>query len=198
MKKRNLLLMLAAVMFSSCYISVPFQGLARGRNAPALKVEEWLNATQPVELNAPRSRPILLEFWSSDCPPCVAEIPRIKAIRQAYGDALETISVHVSLKPEPAQDRAPIEAFLRKHAITYPVGIDQSGKQWKNYEFSHLPHAVILDENLQVRWSGNLLLYDLEHALRKTIGKPEQTVELPAALREQKVVCEDGVCRAPN
>ncbi len=52
-----------------------------------------LNGKQ-VELSAFKGKYVLLDFWATWCPPCMAKIPFLKDIRKKYpADKLEMISV---------------------------------------------------------------------------------------------------------
>jgi thiol-disulfide isomerase/thioredoxin len=189
---------LVLVPFGGCYLSVPFDGLAKGDQAPPLTVDTWFNAPtdRPVRLDDLAGTPVLLEFWSKDCGPCRSNIPKIKSIAEAYGDALRVVTVHVSLDKTQQQVPEEIGQFVQHNNITFPVGIDQHGDLWKHYQFGYLPHAVILDESSRVMWSGNLVAWSLKNGLRDALGEPEREIADPerSEAPEDHVDCEDGVC----
>ena len=45
-----------SLALSGCYVTVPFQGLPRGAEAPPLEVESWVNAESSMDVDAPRER----------------------------------------------------------------------------------------------------------------------------------------------
>lgn len=94
-----------------------------------------------------------------------------------------------------------IRAFVEKAGITYPVAIDQSGKQWERFKFHYLPHMVLLDDEGRVRWSGNLYVHDAERVVNKVFGAGERTTvattgdaAIDAAAQGGEEHCEGGVC----
>ena len=138
-----------------------------------------------------------MEFWSKDCPPCVKNLPRIKRIERDYPE-LRVVTVHVSLrKDDSTQDAEEVRAFAREADIHYPVGVDQSGDCWQEFEFDYLPHAVLFDAEGRVVWSGNLFVHNIEKVVRRRLGPPPvesaapfESIDLGGEGR-----CEGGVCR---
>lgn len=83
--------------------------------APAVMAFELprLDASRFVALSEFAGRPVLVNFWSSDCPPCVHEMPLLDAQRQRH-TGLAFIGVAVD-------ERHQALAFVQRH----PVGLLQ-------------------------------------------------------------------------
>jgi peroxiredoxin len=66
-----------------------------------------------------RGRFVLLDFWATWCPPCVAEIPELNAVwERVQGRDVEVLAVSV--------DELAIEElarWVREHEIAYPVAL---------------------------------------------------------------------------
>ena len=186
-------------ILQGCHARALVDGLSADTAAPDLGISAWLNTGgRPVSLKDLRGRPVIVEFWSKDCPPCVKNLPRIKRIAAGYRGDVALLTVHVSLdRDEPNQDRAAIEAFLKEAGVSYPVGIDGGGRQWSRYDFHYLPHMVVVDARGRVRWSGNLYVHDAEKVVRRVLGEPGNATHavesdgIPAAPVGE---CEGGVC----
>lgn len=53
-----------------------------------------------IELKALKGRPVLVTFWATDCPSCVAEIPQLIDLYQRYHCAgLEIIAIAMAYDP---------------------------------------------------------------------------------------------------
>lgn len=81
-------------------IGVFTDGLTPGSIPPALPDVEWINTEQslPISLEALKGSPVLLEFWSSECGPCVQSIPKIERLKKAYqSKGLQVVSIHLTL-----------------------------------------------------------------------------------------------------
>jgi thiol-disulfide isomerase/thioredoxin len=192
--KNTLMTAIFAMAFGGCYATVLTDGLPKGSTPPDLGIRGWINAEGLAERH---DGPVLVEFWSKDCPRCVKNLPRIKRIQQEYTQ-LRVMTVHVSLeRGDATQDAHAVRAFAAQAGITYPVGVDQSGACWKDFDFGYLPHAVLLDEEGRVTWSGNLFVHNIERVVRRRLGPPpvESEVAVESIDLGGEGACEGGVCR---
>jgi thiol-disulfide isomerase/thioredoxin len=166
-----LALALCGVLLAGCALTAPFEGLEVGETGPELDIAAWLNVPGGVlRLSDVRGRPVLLQFWSMDDPATMRHLDTLRTIHERYARDLRLVSVHVDINKSSApQDPGRVRAFLVREAITFPVGIDKRGVAYTTYQFTHLPHAVLLDEHGNVTWSGHLVTYDLEPAVKRML-----------------------------
>lgn len=64
-----------------------------------------------------RGKVVVLDFWATNCPPCIKEIPHLLAIQKANADSLQVIGLHVG----DDEDRQKVPEFTTKLNITYPL-----------------------------------------------------------------------------
>lgn len=57
---------------------------------------------------------ILINFWATWCPPCIAEMPSIQKLYNDYGDKIELLLVS-------QEEESIIEKFLNKHDYTFKI-----------------------------------------------------------------------------
>lgn len=67
-----------------------------------------------VDFNAFKGKKIVINFWATWCPPCVAEMPSMQALYDDYGDQVVFIFVT-------NEDKATVSTFLQKNDYTFPV-----------------------------------------------------------------------------
>lgn len=109
---------------------------------PALGFElPRLDGSAFVRLDDYRGRPVLLNFWSSDCPPCVAEMPLLfEQARRHPGLSFLGIAI---------DQRAAATRFLAQRAPTYPQLIALQAPDVLLRRFGNrrgaLPFTVVLD-----------------------------------------------------
>jgi len=63
-----------------------------------------------------RGKYVFLDCWASWCGPCVAEIPNVKALREATKDRTDFLLLGISLD----RDRDAFKAALKKHGMDWP------------------------------------------------------------------------------
>jgi thiol-disulfide isomerase/thioredoxin len=114
-----------------------------GDRSPALDIEELLNAPADASptLEALRGNIVVLEFWATWCAPCIAEIPRLNALREAFRDRGV---VFISVTQE---SREIVERFQRttKTPIDGWIGLDRDGSLSEAFGIRLLPQTVVLD-----------------------------------------------------
>ncbi len=109
----------------------------RGKPAPDLELLDIDG--KPVSLAALKGRTVLLDFWTTWCPPCQWDSPSIEKLSQKYGGKdLAIISISVG------EERAVVEKFLKKHPRTYPVILSSENEMPRPYDINVLPTYLII------------------------------------------------------
>lgn len=78
-----------------------------------------------VDLEKLRGKVVLIDFWATWCPPCVANVPDlVKLYDKLHARGFEIIGISLD------QDKAATEAFLKEAKVSWPQYFD--GKGWSN------------------------------------------------------------------
>ena len=65
-----------------------------------------------------RGKVVILDFWATYCPPCIEEIPHLKALQAKYGpDDLLVVGLHVGGD----EDKPKVPEFVERLKITYSL-----------------------------------------------------------------------------
>ncbi|HBY66983.1 MAG TPA: thiol-disulfide oxidoreductase [Flavobacteriaceae bacterium] len=72
-----------------------------------------------VDFTSSEGKVVLLNFWATWCPPCIAEMPSLQKLYDEYGDRVDFYLV-TSEKPETVQ------RFMEKKGYTFPIYIQQT------------------------------------------------------------------------
>lgn len=89
---------------------------------PAAESELWrLELGTPegamLSLAALRGKPLLLNFWATWCPPCVAELPLLSSFYQEHKvNGWQVVGLAVD-------QLAPVKQFLNQKSVTFPVAM---------------------------------------------------------------------------
>ena len=92
-----------------------------------------------------KGRVVMLDFWATWCPPCVAEVPGIVKAYQKYRDRGFEI-LGISLDQANSLDR--VRAFMGKYGMSWRQVYD--GKYWQAriarfYGIDSIPRAFLVD-----------------------------------------------------
>ena len=151
------------------------QPLKTGEPAPPLALEQTVPAGMNTAWAALRGKPVVLEFWSTWCANCVAEIRHLNELTKNF-PGIQFISV----TDEPL---AVVEPFLATQPILGWVGIDHQGATFKTYAVEARPQTILMDKDGVLR--GILHPAQVDDAVLTDLveGRPLQTHRLNAPLR---------------
>lgn len=101
-------------------------------------------SSSAIAFSSFKGKVVLVNFWATWCPPCVAEMPHFSAIANAYPKDLVVVGISVDNPP------TPVKQFLKRHAVQYPIGLQNEGLQRVFGELPAIPTTFVLDRELRV------------------------------------------------
>lgn len=99
------------------YLTVFSEGLGK---APDITVKTAQG--ESIQLNKPM-KPVLVNFWATTCPGCIAEMPHLAQMKQKFGDKFELVAV--SMNYDPAEQ---VQKFIAKNPYPFSFVRDSDGK----------------------------------------------------------------------
>jgi thiol-disulfide isomerase/thioredoxin len=122
-----------------------------------------------VDMSKLKDKVVLVEFWSTTCGPCIAEMPTVKAAYEKLHErGFEVVAISLDDK------ETALRRFIKEKELPWPQHFD--GKGWENrfavrYGIFSIPTTWLVDKR------GNLrdinARFDLEHRVTALLG--EQT-----------------------
>ncbi len=134
-------------------------------NLEHLKVETWLNTSEPVSLTALRGRVVVVEAFQMLCPGCVSHgLPQAQRVHRTFSrEHVVVLGLHSVFEHHQAQGVVSLKAFLHEYRVPFPVAVDAPSEQGR------LPQTM---SAFQFGGTPTLLLFDKNGALRKqTLGE---------------------------
>jgi peroxiredoxin len=133
--------------------------LGEGEKAPVFKLrkldQELFKLDEVAyagkEKSWAKKRPILIDFFRTDCGPCMNAMPELVQIYKDYKDkGLEVLLIALL---EEDNGRAKLEAYLGKSNLPFPVVVDETEHVAKKYlgPTAPLPSTFLIDREGTIR-----------------------------------------------
>ncbi|MFT4733453.1 MAG: thiol-disulfide isomerase/thioredoxin [Algoriphagus sp.] len=103
-----------------------------------------------INLRDYKGKKVIINFWATWCPPCIAEMPSMQALYDDFGE--ETVFLFVT-----DDDKSPVEKFTTRHSYTFPI-YQSISQRPKALEGNTLPTTFLVDEN------GSILIHKVGSA----------------------------------
>jgi thiol-disulfide isomerase/thioredoxin len=117
--------------------AAPSTDLDPGDPAPPVTFE-WLDGREPTAMSELVTDPVVLNFWSSACAPCLSEMPAFDAVHRST-DGVAFVGVDVSDTEEAGT------AMVERTGVSYPNARDPRGELLAAFGGVALPYTVVLD-----------------------------------------------------
>ena len=140
----------------------------RIRNELAAKPAPELNVVDidghTVSLSSFKGKTVLLDFWTTWCPPCRADAPALDKLYKKYS-AQDLMIVGISVN----EDRSVVEKFLKDHPHSFPVVLTTENEMPRAYQIGAFPTYIVIDRNGAIASAvdGDQGFSDLRKLLKK-------------------------------
>ncbi|MDZ5710626.1 peroxiredoxin family protein [Jeotgalibacillus haloalkalitolerans] len=114
-----------------------------GNTVPSVEVTTLDGET--VNLADYRGKKVILNFWATWCPPCMAEMPHMQEYyeNEAGEQNVEILAVNLTSKDN-GMDR--IESFVEDYELTFPILLDETGAMGDEFQAFFIPTTYLIDE----------------------------------------------------
>jgi peroxiredoxin len=113
--------------------------LKKGTETPDFRLPSLTG--EEVDLASHRGRVVLLNFWATWCPPCVAEMPSLERLHRALGpEGLTVLTISAD------EDEEDLREFVARYDLSLPVLLDPGGRTAAAaYRTTGYPETFLLD-----------------------------------------------------
>ena len=111
-----------------------------------------------------RGQPVVLNFWASWCPACVAEMPDFETVHGIFGDQVQFIGADLQ-----DRDREGAQKLVDQTGVSYTLIEDAEGELYVFFGGIAMPTTVFIDSdgNVVDTHSGTIFAADLEAKIRE-------------------------------
>jgi len=164
--RRLLLPALFALLASAAPASAQDVGLPIGSTPEAAQVEDLDGNAVDLARYVGR-KPVLIQFWATWCPICEALEPKLAAVKQRHGDAIDIVIVAVGVNQTPRS----IRRHTASHPLAGPVFFDGRGRAVRAFRAPSTSYVVALDAQGRVVYTGVGEEQDLMAAANRAVRK---------------------------
>ncbi len=102
-------------------------------------------------------KPVVLNFWAAQCPPCRVEMPEFDHAWQAARDRVLLVGLDVGPLIN-LGTRAEGEALAQELGVTYPVGTTSDATVMQRYQVLGMPSTLFITTQSEIvrQWTGSL------------------------------------------
>lgn len=122
-----------------------------------------------VNLSSFEGKPVILNFWTSWCTYCRAEMPHFEEAYKQYGDQIQFIMLNAVKSEKNAEDG---RNFINSSGYTFPVFYDTDGKATTLYSIRGFPATIFIDKD------GKIVERSLGELTREKLNENIQKLEI--------------------
>jgi cytochrome c biogenesis protein CcmG, thiol:disulfide interchange protein DsbE len=144
--------LVVAVTLGAQMIGADSSRSVSGDPAPELSFEMFDGST--ASMADYEGRPVVVNFWASWCPPCVAEMPDLETVHQEFADEVAFLGINTQDTPDAATDLA------ERTGVTYDLAHDPDGQLFQAFGGFGMPTTLFVsaDGLITERHTGILTL----------------------------------------
>lgn len=142
--------------------------LEAGESAPHWKLSRVNGAQDEVSLDKFIGKVVVIDFWSTSCPPCLMQIPSLQFVQREFLDDVVVVGVAVG-----GESPAQLQQFAKNRSIEYIIAPDLRGVTATAYNVSRLPTLFIVgrDGKIVTSHEGFWESEQLFQTIRKEVSK---------------------------
>ncbi len=99
---------------------------------------------EQLELAEFGDRPVVLNFFASWCPTCIAELPDFQTVSQTFANDVQFLGLSVQDQPELSLQ------LLAETGVTFPTGLDTPGDVFAQFGGLGMPTTVFISADGEV------------------------------------------------
>ena len=123
-----------------------------------------------LTINDLKGKPTLINFWFTNCKPCIDEMPALNKIKAQFKDSVNFVAITYETKEK-------VLDFLKKHDYTF-TQIADARKFTDELKMNSFPVNIFLDKNGIVRDIQNGIPYESLGKKQMKIGDGKRFIEI--------------------
>ncbi len=120
-----------------------------------------------ISLDDLKGKVVLLDFWGTWCPPCVASLPSLRELNKRYSKHETFVMLGISSDG----DENKWSNFIVREKMVWPQYLDRQRAVQRAFKVNAFPTYIVLDHEGIIRFRSSGASFDKEAALSQAIEK---------------------------
>lgn len=120
-----------------------------------------------ISLDDLKGKVVLLDFWGTWCPPCVASVPSLRDLNKKYSKHEAFVMLGISSDGDEDKWRD----FIVKEKMVWPQFLDRERAVQRAFRVNSFPTYIVLDHEGIIRFRTSGMSFEREAALSEAINK---------------------------
>jgi peroxiredoxin len=117
------------------------QSLGIGYSAPAFKLNDLDNKS--TALSSYSGKAVFITFWTTSCPPCLAELPYIQELNLDWSNRDDVVILTVNM----GEDGGTVRNFMQTNNYSFPVLLDSQFAVSELYLIQYTPTSILIEKD---------------------------------------------------
>ena len=133
------LILTSVLLVGGCTARAP-QPPKVGKPAPEFQLPNLEG--QSISLGDFRGKSVLINFWTTWCPPCRSEMPYIQEVYEEWSDkGLVVLAIDIG------ESSSKVENFMQNYNLSFPVLLDSNQNVALKYRIRAIPTTFFIDKD---------------------------------------------------
>jgi len=120
-----------------------------------------------ISLDDLKGKVVLLDFWGTWCPPCVASVPALRDLNKRFSKSENFVLLGISSDGDEDKWRE----FIGREKMVWPQFLDRQHAVQRAFNVRAFPTYIVLDHEGIIRYRSSGLSFEKEAALSEAINK---------------------------
>src|SRR5690606_4278504 len=109
-----------------------------------------------------KGKPTVINFWFTNCPPCIEEVPDLYKLKKEFGDSVNFIAITF-------ENQKTVEKFLKKHPKFNYNHITDGKKPINELKIKSYPMTFLLNKDGEIVNVYGALMFNLSEKLKQLL-----------------------------
>ena len=120
-----------------------------------------------IELADLKGKVVVLDFWGTWCPPCVASVPSLRSLHKRFSKDPNFVMIGISVR----DDEPTWRGFIADNKMVWHQFRDKENEVQRAFQVGAFPTYMVIDHEGIIRYRGTGLSMEREASLEDAISK---------------------------